>query len=58
MELTPNEKAVLKEQYQKIIEQIAEQGFVNQLLGADVIQRLANLAIARVAFENGKTGKR
>lgn len=48
MKLTKAEQAVLEQQYQKIVEQIAEQGFVSQLCGTDVIQRLINIAVDRV----------
>jgi hypothetical protein len=48
MQLSKYEQAVLKELYLKICEQVDCQGFVNQMLGAEVIQHMVNLAIERI----------
>jgi len=52
MKTSDYEISVLVEQYQKVVEQISEQGFVNQLLGADIVQRLINLANYRLAKDD------
>lgn len=43
MKISEREEPVLIEQYQKIGEQLEEQGFVSQLCAADIIRRLVNM---------------
>lgn len=50
--LTANERRILHEQYNKVVEQIDAQGFVNQLLGAETIHCMVNLALERLGRKN------